>query len=101
MATLFLPRHQIESRCRENDTNESELSLCITRRVSAGVFVDTSVAPAWLIEPHRRGLGDMTADALAAVGITKERVSRALGRPCKCPERQAWLNRVGRILGIG
>ena len=48
-----------------------------------------------------RGLGDMTADALAAIGITKERVSQWLGRPCRCPERQAWLNEIGKVFGIG
>jgi hypothetical protein len=48
-----------------------------------------------------RGLGDMTADALAAIGITKELFSRWLGRPCRCPERQAWLNEVGKVFGIG
>lgn len=36
--------------------------------------------------------GDMVADALSAVGITKERVSGWLGRPCGCAERQEKLN---------
>jgi hypothetical protein len=44
---------------------------------------------------------DMTADALTAIGITKERVSAWLGHACKCPERQAWLNEVGKLFGIG
>lgn len=101
MATLFLTNDQLAQRCRDNSADEAAVASCITRRVSAGVFVDTSIAPKWLVEPQRNGLGDMTADGLAAIGITKERVSRALGRPCRCPERQAWLNRVGRILGIG
>ena len=48
-----------------------------------------------------KGLGDMTADALTAIGITKERVSAWLGHACKCPERQAWLNEVGKLFGIG
>lgn len=41
-------------------------------------------------------IGDHLADGLAAVGITKERVSRLLGRPCKCKERQRRLNQLGR-----
>lgn len=48
---------------------------------------------------HRKcgciGLGDNVSEVLAAYGITKERVSRWLGRRCKCPERQAKLNRLG------
>jgi hypothetical protein len=37
----------------------------------------------------------MTASALAAVGITKERVEAIVGGPCGCPERQAWMNAAG------
>ena len=49
----------------------------------------------------RRGLGDMVAAGLRAVGITPERVSKVLGRPCGCKERAARLNALGRRLGIG
>lgn len=41
------------------------------------------------------GLGDAAEKALSAVGITKERVERWLGRPCKCRQRQEKLNRFG------
>ena len=47
------------------------------------------------------GLGDMVASGLSAVGITKERVSRVIGRPCGCGQRQQALNALGRRLGIG
>jgi len=47
------------------------------------------------------GLGDMVSAGLAAVGITPERVSQVLGRPCKCKERAAKLNELGRRIGIG
>ena len=47
------------------------------------------------------GLGDRVASALAAVGITKERVSKAIGKPCGCAKRQQRLNELGRRLGIG
>ena len=47
------------------------------------------------------GLGDRVAAVLSAVGITPERVSEALGRPCGCKKRQAKLNELGRRLGIG
>jgi hypothetical protein len=47
------------------------------------------------------GLGDMVASALSAVGITKERVSKAIGKPCGCAKRQEALNDLGRRMGIG
>lgn len=49
----------------------------------------------------RWGLGDMVSDGLASVGITKERVSRVIGRDCGCAKRQAALNEFGKRLGIG
>lgn len=42
------------------------------------------------------GLGDHVADGLAAVGITKERVSKVLGRDCGCKKRQELLNKLGQ-----
>ena len=49
----------------------------------------------------RPGLGDMVSSALSSVGITKDRVSAAVGRPCGCAERQQALNDLGRKFGIG
>jgi len=49
----------------------------------------------------RRGLGDLVAAGLAAIGITPERVSAVTGRPCKCKQRQQALNELGRSIGIG
>jgi hypothetical protein len=48
----------------------------------------------------KRGLGDMVAAWLAAIGITPERVSAVTGRPCKCKQRQQALNEIGRSIGI-
>lgn len=52
-----------------------------------------------------RGLGDMVADGLAVVGITKERaqaVANAVGiKDCGCAQRQKALNELGKRLGIG
>ena len=59
----------------------------INKRQACGVF--------------KPGLGDMVATGLSAVGITKERVSKILGRDCGCPKRQEALNKFGRIIGIG
>jgi hypothetical protein len=51
--------------------------------------------------PQRRGLGDMVAAGLSAVGITPELVSAVTGKPCGCKERQRRLNELGRKIGIG
>jgi hypothetical protein len=50
----------------------------------------------------RPGLGDMIATGLSVVGVTKERVSRILGRPCDCEGRRLTVNQWGaKYLGIG
>jgi hypothetical protein len=41
-------------------------------------------------------LGDVIQRALAQVGVTEERVTRLLGRPCGCGERQDVLNSLER-----
>lgn len=50
------------------------------------------------------GLGDMVADGLAAIGITKERVqavASAVGiKDCGCAGRQKALNRLGQAIGL-
>jgi len=46
-------------------------------------------------DPRAVGLGDWVARGLEAVGITKARVSRWLGRDCGCGRRQAALNLAG------
>jgi hypothetical protein len=42
------------------------------------------------------GLGDRVSQALSLVGITEERVSEWLGRPCGCSERREKLNQLGQ-----
>jgi hypothetical protein len=41
-------------------------------------------------------LGDAVAAALDSVGISKERVAKWLGKPCRCSARQEKLNQLGR-----
>lgn len=54
--------------------------------------------------PRRPGLGDMVADGLARIGITKERVQSVASRvglkDCGCSKRQAALNRAGEMFGL-
>lgn len=40
-------------------------------------------------------LGDVIEKALASVGVTESRVTKALGRPCGCKARKEMLNRLG------
>jgi hypothetical protein len=41
------------------------------------------------------GWGDQLESVLKSVGITEDRVSRLLGRPCGCTKRKEMLNRLG------
>jgi len=41
-----------------------------------------------------RGLGDVITAALTLVGITDDRVSKWLGKPCACPIYREKLNRL-------
>jgi hypothetical protein len=44
----------------------------------------------------------LVSAGLSAIGITPERVSKALGvKDCGCRQRAEALNRIGRNLGIG
>lgn len=46
--------------------------------------------------PKRKYLGDRVKDALSTVGITEERVTRWIGRPCGCGARREKLNELHR-----
>ena len=89
----------LESRCRERGYTLDEVRACIVSEEGDTITVDET-HPAYPRE-RKPGLGDMVASALSAVGITKERVSAAIGKPCGCAKRQAALNELGRRIGIG
>ena len=90
-------RH-LQARCRERGYTLDQVRACIVHEDGERITVDET-HPAY---PHkRRGLGDLVAAGLAAVGITKERVSKIAGKPCGCAKRQQVLNELGRRLGIG
>lgn len=42
------------------------------------------------------GLGDVIGEALNRVGVTEERVSKWLGKPCGCRRRKRKLNRLSK-----
>jgi len=51
---------------------------------------------------QKNGFGDIVADTLSSVGITKERMKALLGGDCGCQERQEKLNEFGRKwFGLG
>ena len=88
----------LEARCRERGYTLDEVRACIASQDGDRITVDET-HPAY---PRAKpGLGDMVAAGLAAVGITKARVSKAIGKPCGCAKRQERLNELGRRLGIG
>lgn len=90
-------RH-LEARCRERGYRWGQVADCIVAVNGDTITVDEH-HPAY--PRPRPGLGDMVAAGLSSVGITKDRVSAVVGRGCGCAERQEWLNRLGRRLGIG
>jgi hypothetical protein len=88
----------LESRCRQRGYTLDEVQPCIVSQDGDTITVDET-HPAY---PRAKpGLGDMVAAGLSAIGITKERVSAAIGEPCGCAKRQAALNELGRRIGIG
>ena len=81
-------------RCRKRGYTLDEVRSCIVAEHDDGTITVDETHPAY---PHpRKGWGDHVADGLAAVGITKERVSKLVGRDCGCAKRQAALNAIGR-----
>ena len=91
-------REHLRQRCEERGYSLDDVAPCIVSADGDDIVVDEH-HPAY---PRATpGLGDMVSSALTAVGITKERVSAAVGRPCGCAERQQALNDIGRKFGIG
>lgn len=94
-------RQRFEARCRERGYTLDEVRECIVSVSGETVTVD-ELHPAYPRHPKPKpGLGDMVKAGLSAVGITEERVSKAIGRPCGCGKRVQALNELGRKLGIG
>ena len=89
----------LEARCLQRGYTLEDVAACIISRDGDSITVDETHSS----YPRQRkaGLGDMVAAGLSAVGITKERVSKAIGKPCGCAKRQEALNALGRRLGIG
>ena len=81
-------------RCHQRGYSLDQVRPCIVAEHEDGTITVDETHPAY---PHpRKGWGDHVADGLAAVGITKERVSKLVGRDCGCAKRQAALNAIGQ-----
>jgi hypothetical protein len=88
----------LADRCRERGYTLEEVRACIVSEDGDTITVDET-HPAY---PRAKpGLGDMVKAGLSAIGITEERVSKAIGRPCGCSKRAESLNALGRKIGIG
>ena len=77
-----------------NISPEEAAASVVSRQVGFVVFRATRGGKTAAVESP--GLGDRVADGLAAVGITKERVSKLVGKDCGCKKRQEALNRLGQ-----
>lgn len=98
VAMISCHLEHLEQRCRERGYTLDEVRACIVSQDGEEITVDET-HPAY---PHPRlGLGDMVKAGLSAIGITEERVSAVIGRPCGCSERAEKLNEIGRKIGIG
>lgn len=75
-----------------------EVSACIVQDNGSTLLVDETHAA---YPRARPGLGDMVKAGLSAIGITEERVTKAIGRECGCSKRAEKLNALGRKIGIG
>lgn len=92
-------RTAFEARCRERGYTLEQVRPCIVAQDGDTITVDETHEAYPRAKP---GLGDMVAAGLSAIGITKERVSKAIGKPCGCGARQQAMNEWGKKhLGIG
>jgi hypothetical protein len=91
-------RVHFDARCRERGYTLEQVRPCIVSEDGDTITVDETHESYPRAKP---GLGDMVKAGLSAIGITEDRVSKALGRPCGCSKRAKALNDLGRKLGIG
>jgi glycosyltransferase involved in cell wall biosynthesis len=98
-----LARATLESLSPKNRKRVKRAKLIIERLFTEQCMVEQwqSLIDRLLGISRPLGLGDMVAAGLGKVGITKQRVSKVLRRPCNCGGRQRVLNQAGKRVGIG
>jgi hypothetical protein len=84
-------RSAFEARCLQRGTTLDAVRECIVSEDGDTITVDETHSA---YPKSKAGLGDMVKAGLSAIGITEQRVSKVLGRPCA-------LNELGRRIGIG
>lgn len=92
--------HHLKQRCEERGYSYDEVKDCVVSQEGDELVVDET-HPSYPRQKNPTGLGDLVGKGLEFVGITPERVSKAMGRPCGCNKRKQRLNEIGRKLGIG
>jgi hypothetical protein len=88
----------LEQRATSRGYSMADIEPCIVAREGDTITVDES-HQAYPRKPL--GLGGMIKAGLSAIGITEERVSKAIGKPCGCGKRAENLDKLGYKLGIG
>ena len=84
-------KKHLMQRCAERGYSVSEVMPCVVSQDGDEWTIDESHS-AYPREQKPAGLGDYMANALSAIGITKERVEAVVGGPCGCSERQGYIN---------
>lgn len=91
----------LQSRCQQRGYTLDQVRACIVAENLDGTIAVDETHPAYP-RKAKAGLGDLVAAGLSAIGITPERVSKAIGvKDCGCKKRQQRLNDIGRKFGIG
>jgi hypothetical protein len=104
---MKLHARDVMVRCVQRGYSWDEIKPCLTADLGDGWYEVDVDHPAYPRSQKpgtaevSRGLGDMVAAGLSAIGITKERVSKLAGGDCGCHKRQEALNALGRKVGIG
>ena len=87
-------------RCQQRGYRLEEVLNCIVKREGSTLYVDENHED-YPTSVKGKGLGDIISTGLSKLGITPERVSKAIRKPCGCNKRKKKLNSVGEKLGIG
>ena len=81
------------SRCGYLAESLPTYRVCHTLEEIARHYLHTASSNRIRVPPIR--LGDAVSSALEYVGVTKERVSKAIGKDCGCKQKQDTLNLIG------